>query len=80
MFNYLDMHIDSILRKGSTLVLFLNMWHGLNILLISKQIKNIQMDINKMTNGIFTMNGEHTQSENQHNKFWAVMQNFWNHW
>ena len=26
------------------------------------------MDINKkMKNGIFTMNGEHTQSENQHN-------------
>ena len=26
------------------------------------------MDINKMmTNGIFTMNGEHTQSNNKHN-------------
>ena len=37
-----------------------------HIILIFKQGKElIQMDINKkMRNGIFTMNGEHTQSEN----------------
>ena len=40
--------------------------HGLNVFFdihTSKEL--IQLDINKkMTNGIFTMNGEHTQLEN----------------
>ena len=38
------------------------------------------MGINKMmTNGISTMNGEHTQSAKYHNRFYdqAVMQTFW---